>query len=121
MPSRSPASWAMGRSEARCAISMLLGKGAAGAEDAAGMAWAVASRDGGGHATRAVHRASVGPWLQSHPMLWLKAFHAGSVLTWLAGLFYRPRLLVYHVATAARDGPARLVALDRLLVLLLPL
>src|SRR5438045_2506628 len=48
MPSRSPASWTMGRIEARCAISMLPGKGAEGAEDASGMAWAVASRDGGG-------------------------------------------------------------------------
>src|SRR5204863_3031438 len=105
MPSRSPASWTMGRIEARCAISMLPGKGAEGAEDASGMAWAVASRDGGGHATRAVHRGSVGPWLQSDPMLWLKAFHIVFVVSWFAGLFYLPRLFVYHAQ--AEDAVSR--------------
>jgi protoporphyrinogen IX oxidase len=29
-------------------------------------------------------------------MLWLKAFHVVSVVTWFAGLFYLPRLFVYH-------------------------
>ncbi len=29
-------------------------------------------------------------------MLWLKAFHIISVITWFAGLFYLPRLFVYH-------------------------
>jgi protoporphyrinogen IX oxidase len=33
-------------------------------------------------------------------MLWLKAFHVMAVIAWLAGLFYLPRLFVYH-ATAA--------------------
>jgi protoporphyrinogen IX oxidase len=32
-------------------------------------------------------------------MLWLKAFHIVFVVTWFAGLFYLPRLFVYH-ATA---------------------
>jgi putative membrane protein len=31
--------------------------------------------------------------------LWLKAFHVASVIAWLAGLFYLPRLYVYHCAT----------------------
>ena len=31
------------------------------------------------------------------PMLWLKAFHVVFVVTWFAGLFYLPRLFVYHV------------------------
>jgi putative membrane protein len=30
------------------------------------------------------------------PMLWLKAFHVIAVVTWFAGLFYLPRLFVYH-------------------------
>lgn len=30
-------------------------------------------------------------------MLWLKAFHVIFVVTWFAGLFYLPRLFVYHV------------------------
>jgi len=35
-------------------------------------------------------------------MLWLKAFHIVFVVTWFAGLFYLPRLFVYHaVATDA--------------------
>jgi putative membrane protein len=29
-------------------------------------------------------------------MLWLKAFHIMAVIAWLAGLFYLPRLFVYH-------------------------
>lgn len=29
-------------------------------------------------------------------MLWLKAFHVISVVSWFAGLFYLPRLFVYH-------------------------
>jgi protoporphyrinogen IX oxidase len=29
-------------------------------------------------------------------MLWLKAFHIIAVVTWFAGLFYLPRLYVYH-------------------------
>ena len=29
-------------------------------------------------------------------MLWLKAFHIMAVIAWMAGLFYLPRLFVYH-------------------------
>ncbi len=29
-------------------------------------------------------------------MLWLKALHVMAVIAWLAGLFYLPRLFVYH-------------------------
>ena len=29
-------------------------------------------------------------------MLWIKAFHIIAVVTWFAGLFYLPRLFVYH-------------------------
>src|SRR5271170_6331628 len=35
-------------------------------------------------------------------MLWLKAFHVVAVVTWFAGLFYLPRLYVYHAD--ARDS-----------------
>ena len=37
-------------------------------------------------------------------MLWLKAFHIVFVVAWFAGLFYLPRLFVYHAET--RDEPA---------------
>lgn len=29
-------------------------------------------------------------------MLWIKAFHIISIITWFAALFYLPRLFVYH-------------------------
>jgi len=32
-------------------------------------------------------------------MLWLKAFHIIFMVTWFAGLFYLPRLFVYHSMT----------------------
>lgn len=32
-------------------------------------------------------------------MLWLKAFHVIAVVCWFAGLFYLPRLFVYHAMT----------------------
>jgi putative membrane protein len=35
--------------------------------------------------------------------LWLKAFHVISVVAWMAGMFYLPRLFVYH-AERARPG-----------------
>ena len=40
-------------------------------------------------------------------MLWLKAFHIIFMVTWFAGLFYLPRLFVYH----ARSSDS--ISLDR--------
>ena len=37
--------------------------------------------------------------------LWLKAFHIIAVVTWFAGIFYLPRLFVYHAS--ADDQPSR--------------
>ena len=36
--------------------------------------------------------------------LWFKAFHVMSVLAWMAGLFYLPRLYVYHAEVAAKGS-----------------
>ena len=33
--------------------------------------------------------------------LWLKALHVISVIAWMAGLFYLPRLFVYHAQVSA--------------------
>ena len=42
-------------------------------------------------------------------MLWIKAFHIVFVVAWFAGLFYLPRLFVYHVeAEGAAAGAAEL-------------
>jgi putative membrane protein len=46
-------------------------------------------------------------------MLWLKAFHVVFVVTWFAGLFYLPRLFVYHVATTEPQGRARFEVMER--------
>jgi protoporphyrinogen IX oxidase len=37
-------------------------------------------------------------------MLWLKAFHIVAMVTWFAGLFYLPRLYIYHCL--ATDAPS---------------
>jgi putative membrane protein len=34
--------------------------------------------------------------LSTNAYLWLKAFHLIAVIAWMAGLFYFPRLCVYH-------------------------
>jgi putative membrane protein len=46
-------------------------------------------------------------------MLWLKAFHIVFVVTWFAGLFYLPRLFVYHVEATDAPGIERFVAMER--------
>lgn len=35
---------------------------------------------------------------------WLKALHVISVISWMAGLLYLPRLFVHHVEQAGRTG-----------------
>lgn len=46
-------------------------------------------------------------------MLWLKAFHVVFVVTWFAGLFYLPRLFVYHVAASDAISRERFVVMER--------
>ena len=52
-------------------------------------------------------------------MLWLKAFHVVFMVTWFAGLFYLPRLFVYHVAADDAPGIARFVVMERRLFFLM--
>jgi putative membrane protein len=54
-------------------------------------------------------------------MLWLKAFHVVFVVTWFAGLFYLPRLFVYHVAATDTVGLARFVVMERRLFFIMSL
>ena len=35
---------------------------------------------------------------------WVKSFHVMAVLSWMAGLFYLPRILVYHAERAGESG-----------------
>jgi len=48
-------------------------------------------------------------------MPWVKAFHIIFMVTWFAGLFYLPRLFVYHAMLEADDarGDARLCTMER--------
>ena len=46
-------------------------------------------------------------------MLWLKAFHVIFMVTWFAGLFYLPRLFVYHAQTTDPISIARFKIMER--------
>jgi putative membrane protein len=46
-------------------------------------------------------------------MLWLKAFHIVFVVTWFAGLFYLPRLFVYHSTTQDQEGSERFKLMEK--------
>ncbi|HEY6922095.1 MAG TPA: CopD family protein [Steroidobacteraceae bacterium] len=46
-------------------------------------------------------------------ILWLKAFHISFVVTWFAGLFYLPRLFIYHVAAVDTPSLERFVVMER--------
>ncbi|WP_298137183.1 CopD family protein [Acidiferrobacter sp.] len=46
-------------------------------------------------------------------MVWVKAFHIVFVITWFAGLFYLPRLFVYHSQTNDKAGLDRFVIMER--------
>ena len=46
-------------------------------------------------------------------MLWLKAFHIVFVVTWFAGLFYLPRLFVYHARRRTRLSIERFKVMER--------
>lgn len=45
--------------------------------------------------------------------MWLKAFHLIFMVTWFAGLFYLPRLFVYHTMTADVVGIERFKIMER--------
>ncbi len=46
-------------------------------------------------------------------MLWIKAWHIIFMVTWFAGLFYLPRLFVYHADCEDRNGHERFVVMER--------
>lgn len=46
-------------------------------------------------------------------MLWVKAFHIVAVVSWFAGLFYLPRLFVYHAMTEDQPGRERFKIMER--------
>ena len=46
-------------------------------------------------------------------MLWIKSFHIFFVVAWFAGLFYLPRLFVYHALTDDDVGSERFKLMER--------
>lgn len=46
-------------------------------------------------------------------MLWIKTFHIVFVVTWFAGLFYLPRLFVYHAMTEDQTSNQRFKVMER--------
>ena len=49
-------------------------------------------------------------------MLWLKALHLIFMLTWFAGLFYLPRLFVYHAMSDDEISLQRFCVMERKLL-----
>ena len=49
-------------------------------------------------------------------MLWVKAFHIIFVVTWFAGLFYLPRLFVYHAMSDDAVSIERFKTMERKLL-----
>ena len=47
------------------------------------------------------------------PVLWLKALHIIFMVTWFAGLFYLPRLFVYHAMTEDESTRAQFRIMER--------
>lgn len=54
-------------------------------------------------------------------MLWIKALHIIFMVTWFAGLFYLPRLFVYHAECTDPPGQARFVIMERKLYAIMSL
>lgn len=46
-------------------------------------------------------------------MLWIKSFHIVFMVTWFAGLFYLPRLFVYHALSQDRPSIDRFKVMER--------
>ena len=46
-------------------------------------------------------------------MLWVKAFHIISMVTWFAALFYLPRLFVYHAMSDDKVSLERFKVMER--------
>ena len=52
-------------------------------------------------------------------MLWWKAIHILFVIAWFAGLFYLPRLFVYHATTSDAPGDQRFKQMERRLFIMM--
>ncbi|WP_412972252.1 protoporphyrinogen oxidase HemJ [Glaciecola sp. MF2-115] len=46
-------------------------------------------------------------------ILWLKAFHVFFMIAWMAGIFYLPRLFVYHAETKHQETKDQFKIMER--------
>lgn len=56
---------------------------------------------------------------RSATVLWVKAFHVIFMVTWFAGLFYLPRLFVYHANTSDDISLRRFEVMERKLFIIM--
>lgn len=49
-------------------------------------------------------------------ILWIKALHISFMVAWFAGIFYLPRLFVYHAESSNTDVHAQLKVMERRLL-----
>jgi len=54
-------------------------------------------------------------------MLWIKGLHIVFMVTWFAGLFYLPRLFVYHADCHDEAGHERFLIMERKLFIIMTL
>ena len=46
-------------------------------------------------------------------ILWLKAFHVFFMIAWMAGIFYLPRLFVYHAESKHQETKEQFKIMER--------
>lgn len=51
--------------------------------------------------------------------LWLKGLHVVFMVTWFAGLFYLPRLFIYHAQTSDAPGRERFEVMEKRLFIIM--
>lgn len=56
--------------------------------------------------------------MSSHPFPWLLALHLVFMVVWFAGLFYLPRLFVYHALAEDSAGRERFKVMERKLLIM---
>jgi len=66
-----------------------------------------------------LYHRGFGVLLEERSMLWLKAFHVIAMVTWFAGLFYLPRLFVYHADATDELSLRRFEVMERRLYALM--
>jgi protoporphyrinogen IX oxidase len=52
-------------------------------------------------------------WIEVFNMLWIKSFHIVFMVAWFAGLFYLPRLFVYHTQAEDKTSIERFKIMER--------